>query len=572
MLSRLFKIPRINRFDPITSHQLAFRRLSNARTQELKPLQSIQHADNKKLCKNLFQRKEVFTPALLACIPSNEIKMGAVEKLLTAITEGDPSADIWHDSDCYLYLLHLMTVEKLPFWHGITAYAYVMALIQYTDKQPIKEIDKNTKLIREMKIDFLCIDNKLTVQGEKFIKYTCTELRKLGYIISAKELETFILSLPPIEQWLIKLPVINSKSHKNASHPEIILDILVKNMPFCRREENVDSPDYCWIPSSSIIHYVLNKISDKPVEMRPGFGKISVERIRKMHANNLHFVSLYGFDVNDNSIAIDGYLCGPFLAWLHDVGHVFWGSMLTFDERRFIFEQFLPVLDASLLAAKQSEDLNLINRIQFATFRAIDFNLTNIYFFAGSDRFIRYIGRTFSTDQHASLYPFERLEFQNIGRPVEDRFYFLFLKIRHELAPAENKIWDAILKAIQPTEFYRRNEITMAIEKLAYYAVNACNKPISTLEEFNELDCRVWLDIIDESKTSEQVWNEILKFHRESQFLQLISQGHLLFFQPYFPLSDEMRGAFKNSVEARVTELKLSKGDVVEKSKILSSW
>ncbi len=329
ILRRLLK-PAINVFAIPSSHQLTIRRLSDASKQrlEFKSLpQILLNTDDKSLCKGLFQfvQKNTTIPTFLSKTQPDNIK---VKELLNAITNGDPDAKIWSDPNCYLYLLHLMTTTELRFWHGITAYVYLTALMQFTSKQPIKDKDMDTKFICDFKIDTLSKDSKLTPEGGKFLKSIHERLLFAGYSTSYSDLEKFVLTLPPIEQWLIKIPYINSTIHKNLHHRDQLLHILLGNIPFCRYEENQGGHGYCWIPSSSMIHYVLQKTSPLPIQMRPIFGSIGVDMLQKMHAANLHPVSLYGFHIHSNPKDADQYRCGPFLMWLHDIGHTFWGSML----------------------------------------------------------------------------------------------------------------------------------------------------------------------------------------------------------------------------------------------------
>ncbi len=513
------------------------------------------HGDDQSLSTGLFQfiQKNIAIPSLLSNIQTNNIKMN---ELLNAIATGNPKANIWSDPNCYLYLLHLITTSKIPFRHGISAYVYLTTLIQFTTKQPIKEMDKDTKLICDVNVDVLSIDNKLTEAGEKFLKSIHERLLLAGYCLSYTRLVKFALTLPPVEQWLIKIPYMDSYIHKNLHPRDLLLHVLLGNIPFCRYEKTQMGQGYCWIPSSSMIYYVLQKISPAPIQMRPHFGSIGVEMLKKMHANNIHPVSLYGLHVHSNPKDADQYRCGPLLMWLHDVGHTFWGSMLLPSERQIIFETFLPPLESILDIAKQYQDKELITKVEATILNTVSFDLSDIRQFT-EQRLTPYLHRAFGNDNRLNntLYPPGRLEFQKIGFAAEDRFYFLLLQMHYELKPSlQKQFWEGILQLIYPSENQRAPQIINAIIQLAKFAANL---PIETLSflKLDEEDCNEWLTIIDSSKSSDDVWKAIFKQEKNDQFLQLISQGHMLFFPPFLPLSDKTRSSFKKSLEDRKNQL-----------------
>src|ERR1700730_18342916 len=88
-----------------------------------------------------------------------------VEQLLVAINTGDAHANIWNDPECHIYLLYLIKQKKIPFAQGMTVYTYLMALMQFTDKQPLKATDNDVKSMREITVEPLAIHQQITRIG-----------------------------------------------------------------------------------------------------------------------------------------------------------------------------------------------------------------------------------------------------------------------------------------------------------------------------------------------------------------------------------------------------------------------
>lgn len=61
--------------------------------------------------------------------------------LLEAIKTGDTHHSIFDDSNCYLYLLSLIKNNEISFEIGMTTYVYLLALMQYTERQPKNNVN-----------------------------------------------------------------------------------------------------------------------------------------------------------------------------------------------------------------------------------------------------------------------------------------------------------------------------------------------------------------------------------------------------------------------------------------------
>jgi len=71
-----------------------------------------------------------------------------------AIRRGNFRAKIWNNRDCNLYLIYLIQKQMIPFWQGITAYVYLIAKMQYTQKQDLRLEDQDVKFNYQLKLFF----------------------------------------------------------------------------------------------------------------------------------------------------------------------------------------------------------------------------------------------------------------------------------------------------------------------------------------------------------------------------------------------------------------------------------
>lgn len=259
----------------------------------------------------------------------------------------------------------------------------------------------------------------------------------------------------------------------------------------------------------------------------------------------------------------NGVSFGPFLLWLHDIGHVFWASMLSPKERKMIYEYFIPAMKSILIMADENHDVELAVKVNMIIEKVNDFDLTDIESFRNSDRFLLYLKESLDVGNalDASNTFCSDVECQQLGGPIEDRLYFLMLKMKYTLPQGEKKeFWDEVIEYIRTRKFYRNFEIFKAIEHAARVASNV-QKDFSreSYFELTKSDCEIWLKIIDSRNTSKEVWESIYTENKEDQFIKLMTRGKLVFFHPYFPLTDKMRDAFKDSIFDRMEKLGLPK-------------
>lgn len=515
------------------------------------------------LFNNLFRfiRKNKEIPKLLSKITPDDKN---AHELLTAIQHGDFDAKIFNDSLCYIYLLYLMKEGKINFWHGITVYVYLIALMQFTQKQPLKKEDKDVKLERKISVYSLVKEGKLTEQGKTFLQTIHKQLKESDYKLEYAELETFVLNLPPIEQCVIRIPYlyddkidrIYNINIELMNHSDRLTSFLLENIPFIM-EENLIYRDrtYC-VPSSSIINYILSKTSTEPVKMLPVFGSVGKPTLCKLHSENIHPVSLYAYHVKSNPNDADSYRCGPFVMWLHDICHTFWGSMLTPEERKAIFKTFIPQMEYFLKQAAEYKDEPLIKKIQQTIDRAYDFDLSRMHNSSGRAKlFHRYLRKTLgsSEDDKALLYlPLEAYS-KGIGIPAEDRLYLMLWKLYYELQPGyEKDFWTLIICSIKTGVAYRHDIDIEALKALAKYAANKSEVKLHTdyHQNLKRLNWEGWLKIVNKSNnSSEKLWKLIIKDDFKHDLTQLTRNGVLMFLHPYIPLTAEKIMTFKKFLE-----------------------
>ncbi|MDP1603418.1 MAG: hypothetical protein Q8M03_09155 [Legionella sp.] len=335
------------------------------------------------------------------------------EQLLNAISRGNLLDDIFSDPNCYLYLLYLLKNQQIPYWHGITVYVYLIVLMQFTNKQELHPNDSDVKDIRLVTLEKITRDGELSKEGALYLKKSIANFEEVNFDVQYDELVHYIFMLPIVEQWLIKIPKYNAPNDC-----DLELDIISANLPFflCYN-------DFYYIPSSSVISFFLHKINLFPLELYPVFGDLKFESVLQRHRKNEHPVSLYAPLVKSNPSQLNDRRCGPFPMWIHDIGHVFWGSMFTIAERNFVMHRFIPCLQQLREEASLQEDNQLVQFIEELINLTQDLDLSNIRQFKNSDtRLIDYLSRIFYRQ-------FKNSPDAKLGSCVEDRLFFLLLRM-----------------------------------------------------------------------------------------------------------------------------------------------
>lgn len=488
-------------------------------------------------------------PTLIAKLtPENS----QVQQLLSALKKLDFTDEIFSDADCHVYLLYLIQQEMISFAEGMTIYAYLMALMQFSDKQPLAHEDKEVQLIRPIAIDYLAHLDKLSQAGENYLFSVCDRFDKMGYKINKEKLKEFILKLPAIEQLILKIPYLNEEDNekrKKLPDADRIARALRFNIPFLMVEDKNQNNVNLWIPSTTIINYILQEINPTPLKMLPMFGSISLKTLKNLHEESLHPVALYSHYVKSNPKKADSYRCGPFFMWLHDVGHTFWGSLLSLHEREFIFKQFIPKMELLKEEAAEHKDLEVVSYIDDIIKHSADFDLTDIQrYICKTDRLTLYL------TNHMDLYNGSKVELVDIGTCKEDRLFFLINKMNY-LKQFNNDyypIWGAILSHIQMNTgpFHRRWEVVKALDLFAGFAANVTTKYFAE----KQINWEAWHSILEQAKNPIELWKMIVSERFASELSTLTHVHQIALFPPYLPITPEKENKLQLLIKEKLAK------------------
>lgn len=264
---------------------------------------------------------------------SSEVHQKKIQNLLVNLQNGHLQEAIFTDENCALYNLYLLKNNKISLEHFLTAHIYLTVLMLYTDKQNLKEKDRDLKKITEVSLASIeDIIEKLTCKLDSthfknFLSRNMTQPEK-------DRLQTDFETLLPLEKVVIRI-----------KKPDKLQDDVDKqteryfNSPFLLSDKN-----FYYIPSVTAIQIMIKLINPaQVVKVAPIFGKISLATLLKIHQNGYHPVALYAPFVESNPEAIHGKRGGPLAALLHDLGgHIYFGNLLNKNIYQFLFSYLIP--------------------------------------------------------------------------------------------------------------------------------------------------------------------------------------------------------------------------------------
>ena len=326
-------------------------------------------------------RKNTIIPAFYAEISQDQDKHADhLSALKTAINSADFNAAIFDHPDCSNYLLYLIEHKQLPFWVGMSAYTYLMTLAQFTNRQPLREGE--VKSPRNVTPTSMVNGQSLSEYGAQYLKMLAKELSEFNVTFDIDRATQYILSLPLLEQHLLVVQIHYPYEDKLYSYSvdNFLETTLVANNPLLKSGQR-------WafnIPSYGLIQYVFSQISEKPLQMKPVFGALSEESRDDLHAKDQHPLLLSSVNVKSNIKYVHGTQCGQVLAWLHDLGHLLYGCLLSFDSREFIQADLLPMLNQSMqdiLKINPDTRSGLTAPLGNLIFNVNDYNLTPLNYF-----------------------------------------------------------------------------------------------------------------------------------------------------------------------------------------------
>lgn len=522
-------------------------------------------------------QKNKTIPAFLQNLTANDPQLHCLKK---AIRRGNFRAKIWNNRDCNLYLIYLIQEQMIPFWQGITAYVYLIAKMQYTQTQDLRTEDQDVKFNYQVEIVPLVKGGKITILGYQYLLGMIHALENLNAHLNFDQLVDYVVKLPGIERWLIKTEFDHHLTQRESKHDaNRLVWVLINNLPLIQKISagNFGDPTTHYLtPSSSLINYVLQALNQQPLRMRPVLGNPGLETLYKWHSQNFHPVALYAPQILSNPKDADGYRCGPFPLWLHDIGHTFWGSMLAKIQRDYIFTTYIPALRNLRNIAEMFGDESSMEYLEEAEIKAYDFDLTAIMDYANvKTRFTTYLAHTMGKNP---IYPsciFTGIyEYEAIGRAEGDTFYFLlhYGMYAAKVPDAYKKVYETLISFISIGQSYRKLPIVEALQRLAKNAVIDTDVLFAADPPVMKLNTLAWYRLLSSGLPSAEVWDKMTRDDSlADELLQMIQQG-LNFFSPYLPITPPKRLELLNYLEKQQPDcVKISK-DQSSNAKIVNKF
>ncbi len=384
-----------------------------------------------------------------------------VTALFDAINQGDASAAIFSHPKCYLYLLYLINQKTISFQTGMTVYVYLLALMQFSDQQPVADGDEEIKKPRSIEMRKLVKNHQLSEEGKNYLQELCVGLKNIGIHLDYKKICKYALSLKePSAQWLLRVQY-QHHSDELADYDKLTRIVLF-NIPIFTSQVEPSGYGYYHIPSASIINYIFKSIFKDPILGINTFGSVGLNTLREMHYHGLHPVALYALHVKSNPKTADGFRCGPLVMWLHDIEHLFFGSIFTKKERKILWNRYIPILDKMKQHAIDNNHPQLAERMQMVINLACDFDLAPIPDFLDvENRLMEYVCRTFRRDGSTYLYRTGNNPNAELGQHIEDHVYFTLHQFYYSdtlLNKEEREFLQKLLVQLRTrTQEHRRN-------------------------------------------------------------------------------------------------------------------
>lgn len=514
---------------------------------------------------NLFQfiRKNRFIPDYVDQVAYDSAKSRA---LLLAIQTGNQDAEIYRDPNCYLHLLHLMKTQQITYWQGITVFYYLMALMQFSEKQPIKALDQDTKDIREPELLKMFKDGCTTPVGEFYIRSFILNSSMFKIKIDEEEFTQYLLKQPLSEQMLIKVP-----HNRKYNYINMMAEILIHNVPFIIADaaSYIDFKNY-FVPSSAVMNYFLQHVSDASFKRQPVFGILGTSKLREMHEQKIHPIAFSAFHVNSNLSHADNYRCGYFLMALHDEGHTFWASLMSKADHDYMNNSFVPLLESLIKEANLIKDVAVSEKLRATIDVLYDYNLTPVKdFIDPNTRLTKYLTRIFSSptkNKDRSLYSNAESPYGKLGQRLEDRIFYLLSKKYYE---GLNKNQDVIVlgqvlkltyaQAVIINPVYARTLQT--IDALAKNALH-CNKSgffTALSESKSELLADEWRTKLEETlsilqkENNSNIWEHLIQSPHLLNKLAVESKFSV--FEPYVSFNEFHKLKLIHWIQSKIIEI-----------------
>jgi hypothetical protein len=275
-----------------------------------------------------FINKNTLIPELLEKFNHSKDDQENILKLQKLINKGNLKHKIFENRYCQLYALYLLKEKKISITVFLTVNIYLAALMEFTDLQPLKEIDSDIKEKKELTLikiaDIIDLLNKhLEINTEKFRLID-------SYATSISIQDEFKKNeLDEIDKNIIKI-----------KKPAKSLEDLVKQTPLIF----ADDENY-YIPLAGLMKTIQNLlINNGSIKIAPVFGTINIHTLYLIHQRGFHPVNLYSTVVKSNPVEEHEARRGPLWIILHDMSHIFFSNFCLPNQYSFFYNYFIPKL------------------------------------------------------------------------------------------------------------------------------------------------------------------------------------------------------------------------------------
>jgi len=420
-------------------------------------------------------------------------------------------------------------------------------------KRHIPSMDTNHINDIQYDVDSMVHDGKFTEIANKYIKYLLKHFNRH----SEYNLKKFILELPASEKWLLVLDydydhVKYFRDNLSIRSTEILLNTLSEEDSGFFMHEADNHRAKCYVPSVSLIHYLFRIQFPDHLKMFFCFGQVNEKTLHQMHQDNHHPLPLYNPYVTSNLTKAHNYQCGPLLVWMHDIGHTFWGSYLTYQERQIVLNNF-----SSIIAKIQNKLLSLgvstsgkyngllkNDLCEYMNNRLIDFELIGYYERPTLGDYLH--SCIFSYLYDNINYMVSTNQTPAVGQLLSDKFSLAIDSLLKDssLTTAEVVLFKSFREALYPitSKFLMHSKnLLQAISQVAE-VINLDQLNSRQKLRLSKIDLSTWTALFNSSKTDIEIWKAIIgskELYRDYKIL-CINIG-LKFLPPFHVSTNEKR-------------------------------
>lgn len=304
----------------------------------------------------------------IARISSHRVEL---ETMLAALNRGDFDDAIFKNNDCDLYLLSLFRDKKITPTVFLTAYMYLMALMEFTDSEIGAGLASRVTLETSPVVIPVLKDGVITAEAKHYF-YNVTNREPSDVTVKS------LAYLPDNEKVLIKLTFTNDEYNYKLGNP-VLRDIL-KFTPFfyekCLGKGLNTIGIIYYVPSFSLINYFIMKsrMEPQPMSPFPGFGAIGDETLLVLHRTDHHFLPLANRFVETRYKKVHDKETGVFQTLIHDIFHWQIASSMSKKLRHYVTHDLIDMLLRVHATCLEFNNIGLARCVYSYIFGDLSFN------------------------------------------------------------------------------------------------------------------------------------------------------------------------------------------------------